>query len=480
MQPRNLVLLLLAYLALRWALGVDPGYTYDVQAYKRWMLAASTYGIARVYETSDCDYPPLYVYYLYPLGKVYAAVRPPAGGDPATADGAARLEFSDGPLLTFLVKLPPLLMDLALASLLFGLARRVGTRWTPTPGHKGGGARAPTRTAPVRASATPGLVVAGLYLANPAVLFDGGYWGQPDSIHSFFVLAAFVTLGGRRAWPAWVLLTLATLMKPLGAPFFPLLGILSLAWHGWRGSLAGGASAAATAALVFLPFMLAGQMGTTFDRVVGDVGAMPFTSVNAHNLWWALGGWRDADVPWIGPFSLTHLSMALFGVLYAGVLVRAHRLHRAARSLGIGTVSQPQALALVFLIALGFFMLSTHMHENHLFMAIPLLAPLLLVGGSWQRRMRVLFVALSFAVLANMVLHDLTIPERPPFIWGGPSGVENIHLKRPFFVAELAAIRVSTGLNLVLFGLVIWWTFRPGWLESMAGLPGLRTLPPRE
>ena len=482
MKRHTLLIFLLAYLAMRWLLGIDPGYTFDVQAYKRWMLAAARFGVERVYDTSDCDYPPVYVYYLYPLGKVYAATHPPEGD-----------VFQDTPLLTFLVKLPPLLMDLALGFFLFWLTRRVGANWStgagrpnwpraretsgtdPGPSDPGASPSARTGRAPV-----PAVVVAALYLVNPAVVFDTAYWGQPDSIHTFFIMAAFVALGTRSAWPAWVLLTVATLMKPLGAPFFPLLGVASLAYHGFRRTVVGGLAAAATAVVIFLPFILEGNMGATLHRVAGDVSLFPYTSTNAHNFWWLVGAWENADVPRFGPISYTHISVALYGVLYAGILYRGHRLHRAQlRKNGEG-LSHPQLMAFVFVVAFGFFMLATHMHENHMFMAMVLVAPLLLIGGPWQRRMTALFFAMSFGVFLNMALHDLHLPDHPPMTWGGPTGVENPHLKRPFNLGELLGVRFSVIWNCVMFLVVLWWTFRPGWLESMQGLPRFGALPPRK
>src|SRR5688500_8468016 len=92
----------------------QPGYQDDLRAYRRWAVAAAQHGLTSVYAASDMDYPPLYAYLLWPLGKAYLALSPgagtPRGGDPA--------------LWTALVKLPPLAFDVATALLLFRLGRR--------------------------------------------------------------------------------------------------------------------------------------------------------------------------------------------------------------------------------------------------------------------------------------------------------------------------------------------------------------------
>ena len=49
--------------------------------------------------------------------------------------------------------------------------------------------------------------------------------------------------------------------------------------------------------------------------------AMPFTSVNAHNLWWLLGPWRDANAG--ETLTPKFIGLTLFLVVYAVLLARA-------------------------------------------------------------------------------------------------------------------------------------------------------------
>jgi hypothetical protein len=257
---------------------------------------------------------------------------------------------------------------------------------------------------------------------------------------------------------------LGAMMKPLGAPFFPLLLLLSWARYGLARTFVGGATAVLVLALVFSPFILSGQLGPTVDRVFGDALLMAHTSSNAHNLWWVVGAWRDSEAPWLGPLTATHVSMILFALFYGVVLWKAHRLQRAQS----GGIREPQVLVLTLLIAFTFFMVATHMHENHLFAAVPLALPLVLVRGSWGRRGVWIYAAISLAVLLNLVLHDPKLTLHPPFSWGGPTGAENPHLERPLLVGERWAIRISTLFNLALFAGLLGWSFRPrGWLDRL-------------
>jgi hypothetical protein len=472
MKRRVLISALVAYLILRWALLLHPGYVYDMNAYKRWALRAAQSGIAQIYNTSDMDYPPLYAWILYPLGKIAQAI------DPAGAEA-----MQDAPHLVVLVKIPPLLFDFGLGWLLWRLGRHAVRR-------RARGAGGPDWEWILPAS----------YLLNPGVLFDTAYWGQPDSIHSFFVLAAFLLLGvpeafrrerpgaagsmaagpvaatspaspaattapAAPAWPAWVALALGTLMKPLGAPFFPLLLVLSLWWRGLRSTLIGIGAAAATTLVVFLPFILSGQLGTVLRRVVGDVQLLPNTSSNAHNLWWIYGPWKPAATPVLGPITLTQIGLLVFGVLFVLLLRRVWLLHgRHVRPTG----AQGGLLALG--IALAFFHCSTHLHENHMFLAVPLSLALLPLAPPTTRAFRRLAVGLSLGFFLNLVTHDLVLPNRFPMTLGGPTGVTNPHLQRPFYGGELTLIWISTLLNVAIFGWFLWRTLGTGrrsWFELL-------------
>jgi len=438
----------IGYLLLRGWLLLLPGYVYDTLAYKRWALHGAHDGIAHIYRTSDMDYPPLYAYLLTPMAWIYKLLSP-----------EAFQAGHDSVLLTALIKFPPLLFDLAIAGLVIWWVRR-GARRAAPPASPGEAHRW-------------GLLLAAAYLLNPVVLFNQGYWGEPDSIHSFFVLAAFLSLfrgeaakgtaggpstegtAGRMrgkifpgaAWPAWVLLTLATLMKPLGAPFFPLLLVLSILLHGWIASLLGGIASLLTALLVFSPFIAAGEISQVLHRVIGDVGLMAYTSSNAHNLWWLLGAWRDSEKPWLGPLTPTQIGLGLFGLVYL-LLLRRAILWRRERPAGL---SASRGLALACGVGFAFFMLSTHMHENHMFVLLPLTLPLIPAGRWWLR----FFIAASLGIALNLVLHDLSIPVHWPFTIGGQVSVINRHLHRPFYAVELAAIWASTLFNLGLFAVFL-------------------------
>jgi len=395
--------LLLAYLALRFALLTTAGYPPDIGQFKLWALQAEQDGLAALYgggadhDFSRFDYPPFYAYVLRTLGWLYSFVEP----------DALRRQ-ADSTLLTALVKLPALLADLAVALLLAAIARRSAAGTEP------------------KVARGAAVAVAAAWLLDPAVLLDGGHWGQPDSIHSGFVLAAFATIGGalgpargtrRNAALAWSWLALAALMKPLGAPFFPLLLAITLLTSGVAAAACGALAAAAVAVALFAPFVAEWGVATMVERLLGDVTIMAYTSVNGHNLWWLFGPWRDAESPLVGPLTPTHLGLLAFAVAMVAVIVLAVRRHRG-RHAGLHAA---QVLALAAFLATAFFLVSTHLHENHLYGALPLLLGAIAAAppqNSTRPLAWLLFAALSLGVAWNVAAHDFVWRQCWPFILG--------------------------------------------------------------
>lgn len=449
---------LVAYLALRAWLATTPGYPPDVGQFKLWALEAEQDGLAALYgggaehDFSRYDYPPLYAYVLRAIGWAYSFVEP---------DALARR--ADSTLLTVLVKLPALLADLAVAALLAAIARRA------QGGSGAAGGRAP---------ALAPLVLA--WLLNPALLLDSGHWGQPDSIHAGFALAAFAWLGGALGPArgtaagvagAWCLLALAALMKPLAAPLFPLLLAASLRIGGWRRTLRGAAAAVATAALLFAPFIARHGLAAVAQRVAGDVTIMSYTSVNAHNAWWLVGPWRDSEARWLGPFSATQLGLALVLAALAALVALALRRDRQRRA----GLHPAQLLAIAAGSAAAFFLLATHLHENHLFGALPLLLGAIAAapaGSSSRRAAWMLFAALSFGVAWNVAAHDFEWRHAWPLSLGAGDPYLGDAPEQPLARGEHLAGTLGTLFNLAsaaAFGAFLF----GGALVRLAWRPGL-------
>ena len=365
MQRLYRVLLLSA--ALQLCIAWLPDTMGDLFVYRSWTRSLAEHGIMTAYWPSSStaedsflrppiDYPPVLPYVLLCLGRGLGVL------DPALLHARDRL-------LDFAIRVPFVLANLAIALMVYAVLRR----------------RAAPRTA---------LWAAALFAFNPAVVFDTAYWGQADSLCVVFVVAGLILLErGRSGW-AWALIVVAALVKPLAWPFVPLVALASLKRFGLARTLRASVAAAAVALASLLPFLLEGRFVAILKTLFLQIDAMPYTSVNAHNFWWIASGghpWTPAAQQWLGGPSYETVGLLLFGAVY---LLCARELWISGDSRALFRASAGAAF--------GFFMLATHMHENHLFAFLPLL---LLARGdepAWRR----FFVLCSLTFLMNMLLHD--------------------------------------------------------------------------
>jgi dolichyl-phosphate-mannose-protein mannosyltransferase len=431
-RPRHLVVVLVGLVLMRWWLGTTPGYPPDLGAYKHWALWGAFHGVTTIYdETSFYDYPPLYAYMLSPLGSLVVLVDRDYAVRYMDPDLTKRPGYSA--LFSLLIKLPPLAFDVLMALLLAKLAF-AGGMWPPGRARRGW---------------SPAL----LYLWLPSVLFISGYWGQPDIIETFFLMLAMALMLRDKPEAGWVAAALALLMKPLAAPFLPLLAWLTLLRSGWRRLLAGGLAAALTMVAVLLPFIIAGRGALVFRRLFTDVDLMSYTSVNAHNLWWILGPWKPASASWWGPLTPSMIGLGLFGCVYVALLWWVWRRERGSREMAAGGAHWYLAAAAV---PFAFFTFSTHMHENHLFPALPFLV--LLAGR--DRRWAYVLAAVGLVTLVNMFTHDI----RTGMTWlanlGPPSGFYHPDINRFLSRSEMTIATGNSVLTVATFVVFFYWVLR--------------------
>lgn len=241
------------------------------------------------------------------------------------------------------------------------------------------------------------LIAAAVYIFHPAVLFETAVWGQTDSIHTFFLVAAFAAI----FWRHWILtgffFALAVLTKAQAvilAPFFLLLCI-----RDWRalGKLILGGTLSVGA--VVLPFAVQDSLREVVKVYTGSVGHFSILSMNAYNLWWALFGKEAGKMKdtllIFDSISYRHVSMILFAVAIAAVLWLYRRpLLRPERPV---VLLRTGTLVVSWLIAC-FFMLNTEMHERYLFPLVAFGLPL----AFFDRRTAVIYIAMSFLFFVNL------------------------------------------------------------------------------
>jgi hypothetical protein len=266
-----------------------------------------------------------------------------------------------------------------------------------------------------------------VYLFNPALIFDGAYWGQTAALHSLWMLGAVVAAMQPAFGWAGAAITLAVLTKPQALATAPL--VLFAAWRGGRAArfvTAGGI----TAVIVMLPFVLTGNMPSVVQQYAQTAQYHPLVAVNAHNLWWLVTGgqgWQPDSTAMLGVLSFRSAGIILFGLasILSLLVVWRDAATRRAHPSGAGWKPAPWSdrsalYAAAAFQSFAFFMLLTQIHENHL---IPMFAPLA-VACALERKGWWLFGALALTTLANMALHDpnlvMALGYPADEIYGGP------------------------------------------------------------
>ncbi len=356
----QLVLLLVAAVALRLLVLDWEGHNGDVRVMAGWAERMAEVGPLRFYEGSGAIYPAL----LYPLWGLGALL--------------------DGVALNLAIKGLSIPFDVGIGILLFW-----SLRW--------------------RTGDDLALLIASLYLFNPAVILAGPVWGQVDSAGTLPFLGAMVALAARRHGWAGALAVVATLVKPqFGLAVLPVIVLAVVRARRFRtlqpitdaaiGMVLAGL--ALTVPVALSPWQYAGLLGDTAVR-------QPETSLNAFNPWGLFIGFGIPDGPYVVIGSL---------LLTGGVLASLWGLRRRP-DLAV-------ALAIGSLLALAFYFLPTRVHERYLFPAIAVLAPFAPAG----RAQLVAFVGLSGGFAAGLLyaLHETT-PFTLPVPWdawiAGETGV---------------------------------------------------------
>jgi Gpi18-like mannosyltransferase len=443
------MMLLLAALALRaiiaYVLLPNSGFEQDLATFTAWALRMVDVGPSGFYaEPGLSDYPPIYMYVLWLVagaGKIIGA---------ASGTGVETT--------TALLKIPPILADVACGWLLYVLT----LHWF------GDRPRA----------ASLALLAAALYLFNPVTWYDSAIWGQVDAIGALLSLATVALLVDGHAEAATAMTVVAGLTKPqYGVVLVPILAVVLLRRHllqpgsgprvttgpGWyrrwcadeTGIWRLVSSAAVGACLLFLiiaPFGLdLWRLIVQYARAAGTLQYQQLT-VNALNPWALIGAgdrapmaeagfgfWVPDTVPLLGPLPGVIVGTLL---LVGGFAIGLALLVRRGDRLAI-------LLAAAYL-CLAFFILPTRVHERYLFPTfafLPLLAVL-------DRRYMAATVVLSLSAFVN--LHGvLSTP-----VWATPI-IEDFFFGPAFreYPVLVVSVAMTTGVFLFLLWRVLRATF---------------------
>lgn len=373
---------------LRAVLITSPG-TPDVNTWKSWSFVAASdvtglYGVGGsppergVIRWNDIagttEYPPLALLEIAAVGRVYRALDP---------------EYRDSPLLTALIKAPGIIAELALVVGLLGWGRRS-----------------------LGAAAATWMALA-VWL-NPAVIVNGAALGYLDAQMAMPAALAFLAVMAGRPGLAGALAAAAVLTKAQAVFVGPAL-ILALVRQrhlpparALARFVAGGV---ALSVVVILPFVLRGAVPNMI-QAVGRLGAHDMLSGYGLNAWWIVTwlvrssyaapdlGWAEAYTTLVRILQISRFievgypnpkpigAAIVLGLLAWGTWRARHdaRAHASAYLAGWSVLT--------------YFIWNTQVHENHLYLAVPMLA----LAAAIEPRWRMVFWAVSTASAFNMYL----------------------------------------------------------------------------
>ena len=386
------------------------GFEADLNAFRYWASNLAEQGLSGFYERDFFhDYTPGYLYVLWLVGTVGNAI----GG------------------IGDLIKVPPMLADVAIGWLVWSMVRELGGR---------------------ERLALAGAAVAVL---NPIAWFDSVVWGQVDAFGVVFLLLALRALWRDQPERAAILTVVAAIVKPQLGILVPLVAVVTIRRAVWPASgtsdevepgtgprawerrtghpiriLTTGLAGFLTAVVLCLPFGLSVVelsaeapfiASGLVDQIVIAGGGYPYLTVNAYNAWAVVPGDLGHSLAnaglWIcdaiQPDAATCGSgIAVFGAVPA-VLVGATLL-----LLTIGLVlwvaaRHPDRLTLTValaVLALAFFAVPTRVHERYGYPFFAIGAILFAVSARW----RIAYVVLSVATFLNMYVVLTTLyPDNP-------------------------------------------------------------------
>ncbi|TGE32085.1 glycosyltransferase family 39 protein [Desulfosporosinus sp. Sb-LF] len=321
-QPCNAKLLILTILGVGLLLRIPlamliSGHPFDLSTFKNWATTAANNFFQFYQGRNASDYPPLYIYVLFLIGKI--------GNLSALS-----------PYFTLLLKLPSIVADIASSFLLYKLAKKY-------------------------LSLEISILIAAFYTFNPAVFINSTIWGQVDSLFTLIIISAIVLLSEKKIGVATVLFTAAVLMKPQGIIFLPVLFFELIRQKTLRSWIKVIISALVTGIVIVLPFSLNTNGLWIFKLFASTLREYPYASVNAFNFFSLLGANFVKDAGTLFVFSYHTWG------LIAIVMITAFSWF-----LFIKGKNRIYASVVALLLIVGVFTFSTRMHERYMFPAVAL------------------------------------------------------------------------------------------------------------
>ncbi|GIM27772.1 hypothetical protein CPJCM30710_04380 [Clostridium polyendosporum] len=314
------------------------GHPFDVNIFKSWATTAAN-NLSQVYSNSrSSDYPPLYMYILFLIGKSVSI--------PAVS-----------PYFTLLIKLPSILADIVTSLVIYKLARKY-------------------------VSLEISMLVSAFYIFNPAVFINSTIWGQVDSFFTLIIICSIFMLSEKKIGLSSALFAAAVMMKPQGIIFLPVLFFELIRLKNLKSFLKTVIFALITTIIIILPFSLNQDVFWIFRLFSNTVSEYSYASVNGFNFFSLIGKNYTKDTA-----TMFILSYHSWGMIFIVIITALSWF------IYIKGNSRVFAFAAALLQIAGVFTFSVDMHERYLFPA----AALSILSFIYLKDKRLLLLAAGFS-----------------------------------------------------------------------------------
>ena len=358
-----------------------------MSVWKTWSYGALNQGVTTLYglggspperglvhwgnRVTTVDYPPMALYELAVAGAAYRLIAP---------------SFEQTRWLNVTMKLLPLVAETALAFLLYHFIRR-------------------------RYDDAAAAWAMAAFWTNPAMILAGSVLGYLDALMALPAVGAVVAASCGAPFAAGALFAIGSLTKAQGVFIAPVVALAAWNTGRKRGLAVMAAGAASAAMLVVAPFVVAGA----WRNLVQGVGSLlrhDMLSADAANMWWVVTYVLRAvyAVHDLGAWAAWTMTVRILGISrvvalgypnprpFAAAAVVAAALWAAWR---IRASREPsQMVAAAAFIVHAYFVLGVQVHENHLYLAVPLLA----AAAAVHPRLRPVFYGISVVFALNLWL----------------------------------------------------------------------------
>lgn len=343
------------------------GYIYDQAFWYSWTVRIKEVGLTNIYQFSDVNYMPFFLYVLDGFGKIFTT---------------PELIWNNLHLLKILV----LAFDISSIYLVIKMFQKLNIQ-----GSK-----------------------AFFILFNIAFLYNTLFWGQVDGIFVFFVVCSIILALYNKTKLSLLIFLLAVNVKLQAVIYAPLILLLTLPalWKNKRAIFEVIIWGVLMQIILLLPFLAAGKFPEIVNVITSSAGFYQKISFNAFNFWYLLLGPAKAmgsNQDLLLGLSYSLWGMVLFLISFVAsiypIFKHIKENFKAKHPFQFNKAFVAKVFLSAGMIALSFFFFSTEMHERYIHAAIIMFGVYALVKGRYF-----MYVLISLAYFLNLenVLNHLT------------------------------------------------------------------------